>query len=187
MQRAASRFGRNEDKCEVKNVYACLEPGYERPLKPPKLLIERTETANEARLRWQKTSVSRSFHSAIYGGRKNHSHVTAYDVAIGGGKAPTHPLFYKYLCAVADWRLKKPGSRDPLRPGLPTWEDFLQQFAAYWADERPWRKTLIEGNQVYYSTGRLPTDLPLPPEGLPPSLVVESMSGTVRKADRIGS
>jgi hypothetical protein len=182
-----NRDKENADKCEVKSVYVCLDIGFERPLNPPKLLIERTETPNEARLRWQKTTVSRSFHSAIYGGRKNHSHVTAYDVAIGGGKAPTHPLFYKYLCAVADWRLKKLSQKEKSRPGILTWEEFLQQFAAYWADERPWRKALIEGNQVYYSTGRLPADLPLPPEGLPSPLVVESMSGSVGKAERVTS
>ncbi len=175
----------NDDKCEVKNIYACLDAGFERPLYPPRLLIERTETPNEARLRWQKTAVARSFHSAIYGGRKNHCDVTAYDVAIGGGKAPTDPSFYKYLCAVADWRVKQPSALEKARPGILTWKEFLQQHATYWADERPWRKALIEGNQVYYSTGKLPEDLPLPPEGLPPSLVVESMWGTVGRTDRV--
>lgn len=182
-----NRDKKTEDKCEVKSVYVCLEVGLERPLNPPKLLIERTETPNEARLRWQKTTVSRSFHSAIYGGRKNHSHVTAYDVAIGGGKAPTHPLFYKYLCAVADWRLKMPGPNETLRPSILTWGDFKKQFTPYWADERPWRRALIQGNATYYSTGMLPADLPLPPEGLPPTLVVESMSGTAGMAERVTS
>jgi hypothetical protein len=157
----------------------------ERPLNPPKLLIERTETPNEARLRWQKSTTARSFHSAIYGGRKNHSQVTAYDVAIGGGKAPTDPLFYQYLCAVADWRLKEPRDKQKPRPGILTWNKFLEQFAAYWTDERPWRKALIADNKEYYSTGKLPSDLPLPPEGLPPALVVESMSGAVGKTRQI--
>jgi hypothetical protein len=174
-----------EDRCEVKNVYVCLEVGFERPLIPSKLLIERTETPNEARLHWQKTSTARSFHSAIYGGRKNHSQVTAYDVAIGGGKAPTHPLFYKYLCAVADWRLKEPTEKDLPRQGILKWNEFLEQFATYWADERPWRKELVEGNKTYYSTGKLPVDLPLPPEGLPQCLVVESMTKTVEKTARV--
>lgn len=177
----------NDDKCEVKNIYVCLDAGFERPLDPPRLLIERTETPNEARLRWQKTTVARSFHSAIYGGRKNHSYVTAYDVAIGGGKAPTDPMFYKYLCAVADWRLKLPSDGEDVRPGILSWQQFLLQHAAYWADERPWRKALIEGNQVYYSTGKLPEDLPVPPKGLPPALVVESRWGTAGKPDRVTS
>lgn len=177
-----NRDKKNEDKCEIKNIYVCLALGFARPLDPPRLLIERTETANEARLRWQQANVPRSFHSAIYGGRRNHSQVTAYDVAIGGGKAPTDPLFYKYLCAVADWRLKKPLIVDSQRPGILLWEKFLLQFADYWLDERPWRKTLIEGNSTYYSIGILPADLPLPPEGIPPDLVVEAMSATAWKA-----
>jgi hypothetical protein len=101
-----------------------------------------------------------------------------------GGKAPTDPLFYRYLCAVADWRLKQPGATDTIRPGILTWEKFLKEFAPYWEDERPWRKALIAGNKEYYSTGKLPSDLPLPPEGLPPALVVESMSGMVGRAER---
>jgi hypothetical protein len=182
-----NRDKKTEDKCEVKNVYVCLEVGFERPLNPTKLLIERTETPNEARLRWQKTSASRSFHSAIYGGRKNHSQVTAYDVAIGGGKAPTHPLFYKYLCAVADWRLKEPDKTQHVRPGILTWQKFQTSFAPYWADERPWRKSLIEANKVYYSTGQLPADLPVPPDGIPSPVVVESMSIKSGKGERVTS
>lgn len=176
---------KNEGRYEVKNVYVCLEVGFDRPAKPPKLLIERTETANEARLRWQKTTVSRSFHSAIFGGRKNHSQVTAYDVAIGGGKAPTDPLFYQYLCAVADWRLKAPKNREVIRPNILTWTKFQTIFAHYWVDERPWRKALIEGNKDYYSTGNLPAQLPLPPDGLPASLVVESMSSGFGDQERV--
>ena len=49
----------------------------------------------------------KSFHGAIIGNAENHRHVTAYDVAIGGGKASSDPRFYEYLCAVADWRLQK--------------------------------------------------------------------------------
>jgi hypothetical protein len=177
----------NEAKCEVKNMYVCLGMGFERPLNPPVLLIERTETANEARLRWQKTTMPRSFHSAIFGGRKNHVHVTAYDVAIGGGKAPTHPLFYRYLCAVADWRLKETGKSGYRRPGILTWANFQALFSDYWTDERQWRKELIENNKTYYSTGHLPANLPLPPEGIPPLVVVESRSGTVRSTERATS
>jgi hypothetical protein len=177
------------DKCEVKQVYVCLDSSSGRPVTPRKLLILRTETPNEARLRWQKTSAPRSFHSAVYGGRKNHSHVTAYDVAIGGGKASTHPLFYLYLCAVADWRLKSPDKSDKPRPGILTREKFLQQFSDYWADERPWRKLLIEANIRYYSKGILPDDLPLPVphRGMPPSLVIEPMFKAAGAAERVSS
>jgi hypothetical protein len=41
------------------------------------------------------------------------------------------------------------------------WEDFQIDFAPYLAAEPAWRKTLIEGNKDYYSTGILPAGLPL--------------------------
>ncbi|WP_061301691.1 T6SS effector phospholipase Tle3 domain-containing protein, partial [Janthinobacterium agaricidamnosum] len=69
-----------------------------------KLLITRYETPNEARKRWQHEVSPKSFHGAIIGNAENHRNVTAYDVAIGGGKASSDPGFYRYLCAVADWR-----------------------------------------------------------------------------------
>lgn len=176
---------KNEDCCEVTKVYVCLSMGFDRPVSPPTLLIARTETANEARLRWQNRTVPRSFHSAVFGGSRNHRCVTAYDVAIGGGKAPTHPLFYKYLCAVADWRLKEVKRPDDTpRRGILSWETFQQQFAVYMADERAWRKELIAGNKEYYSLGIMPVGLPLPPEGLPSSLVVESMSSAISRTER---
>jgi hypothetical protein len=176
-----NRDKKTEDIFEVKSVYVCLDIGFDRPTNPGKLLIERTESPNEARLRWQKTTSARSFHSAVFSSHKNHSQVTAYDVAIGGGKAPTDPLFYKYLCAVADWRLKKPDATKFVRPNILTWDDFKKKFQTYWTDERPWRKSLIDGTSVYYSSGALPTDLPLPPDGLPTTLVVESISGKLEK------
>ena len=177
----------NDQKCEVLQVFVCMEEGdHPRPIRPTKLLIQRTETANEARLRWQQASVARSFHGAIYGGRHNHSNVTAYDVAIGAGWAPTHPLFYAYLCAVADWRLKRPVRHEDLRPGILGWDQFQADFVEYWMTELPWRRTLIEGNMNYYSTGILPTGLPLAPEGLPSAVVTQAMHGgtIVRKEDK---
>jgi hypothetical protein len=166
----------NEDKYEIKNVFVCLDDSYRpQPLRPAKLLVHRTETANEARLRWQHAQTARSFHGAVFGGRKNHSRVTAYDVAIGRGTAPTDPLFYAYLCAVADWRLKKPNLSEFIRPGILEWARFMKSFIAYWEDERPWRKALIEGNSNYYTTGVLPTCLPLPPDGLPSSVVMSAL------------
>lgn len=166
---------KDTDKCRILRTFVCVDRrDMPRPIQPLKVLIERTETPNEARKRWQQTTVPRSFHSAIYGGRKNHSQVTAYDVAIGGGKAVSDPLFYQYLCAVADWRLKKPRMDEEARPGILTQDDFLTQFSVYWHNEKAWRKALIEGNIQYYSVGKLPDCLPLPPD-LPPTLVIKPM------------
>jgi pimeloyl-ACP methyl ester carboxylesterase len=72
-----------------------------------KVLAAVRESRDVARRRWQHEVSAKSFHSAIFDSHKNHSQVTAYDVAIGRGRASTDPNFYAYLCAVADWRLKE--------------------------------------------------------------------------------
>jgi hypothetical protein len=120
------------------------------------------ESRDAARRRWQHEVGAKSFHSAIFDSRKNHSQVTAYDVAIGRGRACTDPNFYAYLCAVANWRLKNPKkSSDQPRDGILTWGDFVAKYGAYLECEPKWRRDLIEGNVDYYSTGALPACLPL--------------------------
>jgi hypothetical protein len=119
------------------------------------------ESPNDARRRWQHELGEKSFHSAIFDSATNHRNVTAYDVAIGSGQASSHRLFYAYLCAVADWRLKKLAPTDPTRPGMPTWDDFIDKHGAYYNCEPEWRQRLIEGNVDYYSTGVLPSCLPV--------------------------
>jgi hypothetical protein len=141
------------------------------PVKPIKVLVKRTETPDEARLRWQHTIVPRSFHGAIFGGKENHRNVTAYDVAIGGGKASSDPNFYRYLCAVADWRVQKNSSMK--RPGIPQWNKFQNTYSTYLSAEPAWRSSLIAGNVTYYSTGVLPSVLPVLPEGLPADVLSE--------------
>lgn len=157
-----------EDRCHVRSGRYDGQPGL--------VHIVRTETPNEARLRQQQSTSSRSFHGAIFGSEANHRQVTAWDVAIGSGKAVSHPLFRAYLCAVADWRLKEPKPNESVRPGILEWQDFNEQFHKYFDAEPDWRKQLIRGNCVYYSTGELPSCLPLVTD-LPPAVVNETMSG----------
>lgn len=135
------------------------------------------ESPNAARLRWQHELSAKSFHSAIFDSHKNHSQVTAYDVAIGSGQASTDPNFYAYLCAVADWRLKKPTRTEKPRPGILTWEKFIVLFGAYLEREPEWRRLLIEGNADYYSTGKLPTCLPVLTGKLWDIVVAETTTG----------
>ncbi|MBV7539264.1 DUF3274 domain-containing protein [Duganella sp. sic0402] len=169
----------NSDKqpeacCEVLEAYACSSSLFSyTATSPPKILIKRTETWNEARLRWQQQIVPRSFHGAIFGGQANHRNVTAYDVAIGGGKASSDRPFYAYLCQVADWRLQNNEAVD--RAGIRKWSFFLRKHDTYFSVEKDWRKKLIEGNRDYYSTGLLPK-LPVLPDGLPISVVCELKS-----------
>ncbi len=187
IEEALNRDKPSDQRCQVLAVFICMDNGYvPHPIHPPTLLIRRSETGKEARRRWQHASMARSFHGAVYGGRENHRQVTAYDVAIGGGHAPTHPLFYAYLCAVADWRLKRPAYQESVRPGILDWDTFAEKFAAYWKDEPAWRRALIEGSVMYYSTGTLPADLPVLPDGLPSSIILETMNqmGVVKKGQR---
>lgn len=170
---AALNSGKTQraDETRVLDVYYCL--GVD--MHPTgQLLVHREESPNEARLRWQHELSPRSFHGAIFGGAENHRQVTAYDVAIGQGKAPSDLEFYAYLCAVADWRLKKlQVKNDRLRPGILEWGKFQVKFGKYYSVEPAWRKAIIEGNSDYYSTGILPKFLPVLPEGAPPAVVVE--------------
>ncbi|MGK5027578.1 T6SS effector phospholipase Tle3 domain-containing protein [Janthinobacterium sp. RB2R34] len=140
------------------------------------LYVLREETPNEARRRWQHEVSPKSFHGAIIGNAENHRHVTAYDVAIGGGKASSDPRFYRYLCAVADWRLQK-DLRNPVRPSILRWDDFLNTFSIYWNAEPMQRKLIIEGNANYYSNGALPAWLPGLQAGLPSTVVCETLNG----------
>jgi hypothetical protein len=135
------------------------------------------ESPNAARRRWQHEVGAKSFHSAIFDSRTNHSQVTAYDVAIGSGKASSDPKFYAYLCAVADWRLKKPGPTDRIRPGILQWKRFVIEFGSYLQCEPQWRRELIEGNADYYSSGALPACLPLLTGKLSEIVVAETTSG----------
>ena len=176
----------NQDKpenkqCRVVQVFTCQGPNL---LPTTQLLVKRTETPDEARLRWQKEVSPKSFHGAIFGNKANHANVTAYDVAIGGGLASSHPIFYAYLCAVADWRVKK-GREEDLRAGILSWKKFLNTFAVapsadpknptanYWSLEPKWRRDVIEGNANYYSTGVLPVCVPALIAGLPTAVICQ--------------
>jgi hypothetical protein len=143
---------------------------------PTEILLTVQESPNEGRLRWQHEVGAKSFHGAIIGNKENHQYVTAYDVAIGRGAAVTDPSFYRYLCAIADWRLKKSKGRE-LRRGILSWEDFVNRFSIYLDVEPDWRKSLIEGNVDYYSSGNLPECLPLPTGKISDIVVSETTNG----------
>ena len=126
-----------------------------------KVLAEIQESPNEARLRWQREVSAKSFHSSIIGSAKNHRQVTAYDVAIGSGKASSDPKFYAYLCAVADWRIRKPKTNDKPRKGILLEELFRDLYSVYLNVEPPWRAAIINGTIDYYNSGVLPAGLPV--------------------------
>jgi hypothetical protein len=156
------------------NSYSILSAGRR---KDGKVVAYVMESPDAARKRWQHELGEKSFHSAIFDSRENHRNVTAYDVAIGSGKASSHPQFYAYLCAVADWRMKKPTQKERRRKGILRWSDFLGQFNAYFDCEPDWRKRLVEGNVDYYSYGVLPSGLPTLTGKLWDIVISETTSG----------
>ena len=135
------------------------------------------ESPIEARRRWQHEVSPKSFHGAIIGSARNHSNVTAYDVAIGGVQACSDPKFYAYLCAVADWRLQS-NKLAAVRPSILRWKAFILDFKIYWDVEPALCKELIKGSARYYSTGELPACVPALHTGLPSLVVCETMQGT---------
>jgi pimeloyl-ACP methyl ester carboxylesterase len=170
--------------CKVWQVFDCMGDAT-KPAYTGQVMLSRSKTPDEERLRWQKQTGARSFHGAIFGAAANHRQVTAFDIAIGGGKAATDPLFYQYLCVVADWRLKQ-GKEGKARASIFDWDRFLAQFAVYWKDEPQWRKDLIEGNAYYYSKGILPPCVPTI-EGMPSSLVCETLElASLKPRDKAG-
>jgi hypothetical protein len=172
LEQLQAAFNRNKDAGDqCKFIRASNE-------RDGKILLTRYETPNEARLRWQHEVSAKSFHSAVFGNKANHANVTAYDVAIGGGKASSHPLFYAYLCAVADWRLK---ASKKTRPSIMKWDDFVGKFALYWSKEPKWRSDLIIGNCDYYTSGILPACVPGLRTGLPTQVVCQKAGAEAYK------
>lgn len=162
----------NKGKAEgdqVKLSYASTRAGR-------KLFITRPETPNEARLRHQQSTSSRSFHSAIWASKANHTKVTAYDIAIGQGRAVSDKDFYAYLCAVPDWRLKDPPPNEKNRPGILTWRKFEGRHAQYFDCEPPEIQEIVRGNCDYYSTGVMPACVPTI-DRRPPAVVAETTTG----------
>ena len=162
----------NQGKAEgdqVKLTYAGTRAGR-------KLFITRPETPNEARLRHQRSTSSRSFHSAIWASAANHAHVTAYDISVGQGRAVSDKDFYAYLCAVADWRLKEPPPNEKIRPGILTWKRFNQRYGGYFECEPEDIKKIVRGNCDYYSTGVMPACVPTIARR-PPAVVAETTTG----------
>ena len=140
----------------IKDVYVCLAGSY--PGMPSgKLLIQREETPDEARLRWQQQVAQRSFHNAIFGSADNHCNVTAHDLAIGGGRASSDANFSGIF---ARWQIGVTQMPQQNEAGILKWADFSGHMRGYLCVEPPWRKDLIEGNAAYYSNGVLPKFLP---------------------------
>lgn len=121
---------------------------------PGKLRVHRTETPDEARLRWQHATSADSYHSAIVGNPDHSRYVTTYDLALGAPIPATEEddKFRIYLCEVADWRRENPAKS---MKSVDT-EKIVQSF---FDNEDSENKSLIEATGLYYKKGVIPSQV----------------------------
>ncbi|KVA63919.1 DUF3274 domain-containing protein [Burkholderia cepacia] len=143
----------SDSQCQVLQV---------RPVFPPRdgqLMVRRTETLNEAKVRlMNEHSSPSSYHSAVMSGRRNHRCATAFDVAIGQGRAVDDPQWAKLLRAIADWRIDLGSIQNKYGKGKYSQLD-------------PLTCKIVEANCQYYYDGTFPSDLV--PKTPPPQVVSE--------------
>ena len=121
-----------------------------------RLRVYRTETPDETRKRWQsQQNDENSHHSSIVSNHWHSQAVTAYDLSLGKPIPWTEgeQRFYKYLCEVADWRIKarnpksQPEVKDKITPLIAT---------GFYPDPDPKINALIKDTAIYYVKGDLP-------------------------------
>jgi hypothetical protein len=168
----------DEERYDVRAVFRCFDKAA-NVLIAKGYLVEHIELVDQARIRWRNSLAPKSFHGAIIGSIANNRNVTAFDVSIGGGAAASNAIFYKYLCAVADWRITEPSPRLAKRLGIQKWGNFIKDFSEFWNDEEDWIKEIIEGNKNYYISGILPESLPSIRQ-CPQAIICESVDGSMR-------
>ena len=123
------------------------------------VLVTRSETPYEARLRLQKDYIEPlSFHSAIPNNPEHSRQVLAYDVAIGAGESVDDVTFYAYLCRVADWRLDWEDTQDSANSQLDTAADLPDEAVEklYFQEDEN-NRILIDSTVAYRTSGVLPT------------------------------
>ena len=144
------------------------------------LTVQRHETYNEARARWQHEQCANSYHSGIVANPEHSRKAHAYDLAIGwtsiskeeydNDRHDENWKFMKYLWAIADWRYKNLGPIESAEhKGRVFAEDDL-------ADESI--RSILQINADYYATGILSPEIVNCP--LPKTCV---MSETVREEE----
>jgi len=115
-----------------------------------------TETANEARARWQNQTDDNSYHSAIPANPAHAAGVTAYDLSLGMPLPITQKEkgYMDYWRAVADWRTNwkdlKNKQDDPTKKKIMEFKTKEKTAGA---------TSLIDATFTYYSSGDLPPDI----------------------------
>jgi hypothetical protein len=123
-----------------------------------KLLIQYRPTPEGVRREWQNRTETNSYHSSIVLNDWHSRAVTAYDLAVAKPVlwTETEKKFYKYLCEVADWRIKS--KKKDKQPGV---EDKLDPLKAtgFYEPEDPKNKALIYSTAQYYVNGVPPPQI----------------------------
>ena len=115
-----------------------------------------TETANEARARWQAKTDANSYHSAVPANPAHAAGVTAYDLSLGAPLPASEDdkAYMAYLCAVADWRTNwKKIKKDKIDL------DAMKIAAHYALEKTPKAVALIDATFSYFTNGVLPADI----------------------------
>lgn len=114
-----------------------------------------TETANEARARWQAKTDANSYHSAVPGNPAHAAGVTAYDLSLGAPYpvSDDDKAYLDYLRAVADWRTDwEKMKKNTIYPAP------MKILEFYALEEKP-NAALIDATFSYFTNGVLPTDI----------------------------
>ncbi|CAM2166141.1 DUF3274 domain-containing protein [Burkholderia latens] len=144
------------DQCRVLRVIMSMPPT------PGQIVVFRTETPNEAKVRlMNELQVPSSYHSAVMSGRRNHRCATAFDVAIGQARALDDPDWAALLRAIADWR-------------LPLGKVQAAGNGRYYGQLDAATRELVEANYLYFKDGKFPPES-LVPKTPPPPVVSEIM------------
>lgn len=115
-----------------------------------------TETANEARARWQAKTDANSYHSAVPANPAHAAGVTAYDLSLGAPLpvSDDDTTYLKYLCAVADWRTDwERMKKNKIDPDA---KKILEHFAL---ETTPNAVALITSTFSYFTSGVLPSEI----------------------------
>ena len=159
-----------KEKAHMTHVFSARAKG------DGQVLVTRSETPYEARLRLQKEhNEPLSFHSAIPNNPEHSRQVLAYDVAIGAGESVDDVPFYAYLCRVADWRqdwkAKDKGGRSQADAEI---EMPDENALVFYRIENDQNRFLIDSTVAYRMTGDFPTTV----GSHIPSLVVSQTSAS---------
>ena len=159
-----------KEKAHMTHVFSARAKG------DGQVLVTRSETPYEARLRLQKEyNEPLSFHSAIPNNPEHSRQVLAYDVAIGAGESVDDVTFYAYLCRVADWRqdwkAKDKGGRSQADAEIEMPEESALVFYRIENDQN---RFLIDSTVAYRLSGDFPTTV----GSHIPSLVVSQTSAS---------